>query len=185
VVTALARPRSQRGVVMYVAIVVLLVMMVAGVAMIRQMGTGTSIAGNLAFRQNATTVADLGTETALNYLAGVSGNDDAIPGYHSNAVGNFDPLALQWDNTDSLLVTSDDGTGNEVRYVMHRLCTQANQAVDHSGQNCVSEPSPSVSHDGPGNLAPLVDPPVPYFRVTTRVRGPRDTISYIQTIVQR
>ena len=45
--------RGQRGVVLFVALIVLIVMTLAGLALLRQMGAGTSIAGNLAFKENA------------------------------------------------------------------------------------------------------------------------------------
>ena len=182
-------PSSQRGVVMYVAIVVLLAMMLAGVAMIRQMGTGVSIAGNIAFRQNATNVADLGTEAALTYIGGatwIDSNDDAHGAYNSSDGGVvFDPFKFDWNNK-SLLVTADDGTGNEVRYVIHRLCTQTG-AVDAANQSCVSEPAEDEERGGCARYGceKLTRPPDPYFRITTRVLGPRNTLSYIQTIVQR
>ena len=38
-------------------------MTLAGLALLRQMGAGTSIAGNVAFKENATSVADRGTES--------------------------------------------------------------------------------------------------------------------------
>ena len=62
---ALFQHRSkQSGVVMFVALAVLILMTLAGLAMLRQMGSSVSIAGNLAFKQNATAAGDLGTETA-------------------------------------------------------------------------------------------------------------------------
>jgi Tfp pilus assembly protein PilX len=64
-----ARTRqAQRGVVMWVALVVLIVMSLAGLAMLRQMGAGVSIAGNIAFKENATSSADAGTEVGRQWL---------------------------------------------------------------------------------------------------------------------
>ena len=48
----------QQGVVLFVALIVLIIMTLAGLALLRQMGAGTSIAGNIAFKENATSVAD-------------------------------------------------------------------------------------------------------------------------------
>jgi len=59
---------KQRGVVLYVALIVLIVMALVGVAMMRGSGTGISISGNLAMKQNATNVADIGTEAARTWL---------------------------------------------------------------------------------------------------------------------
>ena len=62
-------PRRERGVVLFVALIVLIVMTLAGLALLRQMAPASSIAGNIAFKENATSVADRGTEVALQYLA--------------------------------------------------------------------------------------------------------------------
>ena len=49
-----APPRSaQKGVVLFISLIVLVAMTLAGIAMFRQVGTGVVIAGNLAFRDNA------------------------------------------------------------------------------------------------------------------------------------
>ena len=52
------RLRRQQGVVLYVALIVMIAMMLAGVAMLRSVGTGVGVAGNLAFKQNATLAGD-------------------------------------------------------------------------------------------------------------------------------
>jgi len=58
----------QQGVVLFVALIVLIIMTLAGLALLRQMGAGTSIAGNIAFKENATSVADRGTEVARKWI---------------------------------------------------------------------------------------------------------------------
>src|SRR5438874_8191186 len=112
---------TQRGVVLYVALIVLVVMALVGIAMMRGSGTGISIAGNLSMKENATNVADIGTEAARTWLmaqnAGTLSNDQA--GYYSSWGGgtDVDPLQLPW-TTNSILVTANDGTGNQVRYIV-------------------------------------------------------------------
>ena len=72
--------RLQRGVVLFVALIVLIIMTLAGLALLRQMGVGTSIAGNVAFKENATSVADRGTEVARAWLfRRLKGAPDAHP----------------------------------------------------------------------------------------------------------
>ena len=60
-----ATASRQQGVVLFVALIVLVVMALAGVAMMRQSGSGLSIAGNIGMKQNATAAGDFGTETAI------------------------------------------------------------------------------------------------------------------------
>ena len=59
---------AQRGIVMWVAIAVLIVMSLTGLAMMRQMGGSLSIAGNVAFKESATSSADAGTEIARDWF---------------------------------------------------------------------------------------------------------------------
>jgi Tfp pilus assembly protein PilX len=59
---------KQRGVVLFFALISLLAIMLAAVALIRSVDTSTMIAGNLAFKQAATTSGDAGTEAAINWL---------------------------------------------------------------------------------------------------------------------
>jgi type IV pilus assembly protein PilX len=63
-----APPRRQRGVVLLIALIVLVVMTLAGIGMMRSVDTGTVVAGNLAFRQSTMQAADLGINTAYNSL---------------------------------------------------------------------------------------------------------------------
>ena len=96
--------RRERGVVLFVALIVLIIMTLAGLALLRQMSTGVSIAGNIAFKENATSVADRGTEVALQYLTlpTTALSADSLPdGYHSSwengATDPTDPTAFPWD----------------------------------------------------------------------------------------
>ena len=59
----------QQGVVLFVALIVLVVMALAGVAMMRQSGSGLSIAGTVGMKQNATAAGDFGTESAIAWWA--------------------------------------------------------------------------------------------------------------------
>jgi hypothetical protein len=60
--------RGQKGVVLFISLIVLVAMTLAGIAMFRQVGTGVIIAGNLAFRDNASSVSDMGLEAARSWL---------------------------------------------------------------------------------------------------------------------
>ena len=178
----------QRGVVMFVAIIVLIVMTLAGLAMLRQIGGGASIAGNLAFKQNATSVADLGSEAARAWIIA---NPNLLvltapaSGYYSNWGVSADPTTYDWNDTGSKLVTTDDGTGNEVRYVIHQLCERENTPANDVTQHC-SNAGPGVPSDkGGGSYGspPPPTPPAPLYRITTQVKGPRNTLSYTQIVM--
>jgi len=192
--------RSQRGVVLFVAMIVLVVMALAGVAMVRQSGSGLSIAGNLAFKQSATSTGDFGTEAAVNWWLPLRGTatlniDNAAEGYYSNwgAAGaprlSGDPSTYDW-NTLAKKVVVDDGTraGNQVSYIIERLCQSTGLDPDDPAQICVKTPpsgggsqSTTTQHypknDGDDRL-------VVHYRISTQIIGPKRTMSYIQVMVR-
>jgi type IV pilus assembly protein PilX len=181
-------PRArEKGVVLFIALIVLVAMTLAGIAMFRQIGSGVIIAGNIAFKENATSVGDFGIEAARAYLVG-SGSSalqaDQAPGYISSWALTFNPTTHNW-SSNSTLVTSDDGTGNEVRYVIHRLCANPGSVNDPT-QTCVTVGTASAGGSKGGGsygVLPLSNTTAPYFRITARVTGPRNTVSYVQSIM--
>ena len=178
----------QRGVVLFVAIIVLVAMTLAGLAMMRQMGVGTSIAGNVAFKENATSVADRGAEFARQWLTvnqAALNNDNLPAGYHSSWAAGVDPTVFDWSPANSFRLPGTE-IGNEARVYIERLCATPNESALAPTQVCSDKPvGTGASRSGgsyPSVLPPT--PPQPYFRVTTRVDGPRNTRSYTQVLMQ-
>jgi len=192
--------RGQRGVVLFVAMIVLVVMALAGVAMVRQSGAGLSIAGNLAFKQGATSAGDYGTEAAINWWLPLRGtvaldNDVSAEGYYSNwgAAGTprltGDPSTYDW-NTLAKKVVVDDGTraGNQVSYIIERLCLNPGMNPEDPAQICVKTP-PSGGADQSVRTREYPetageDRLVVHYRISTQIVGPKRTLSYIQVMVR-
>lgn len=180
-------PGHQQGMVVLIALVMLVAMTMAGLTMMRGTGTGLGIAGNLAFKQTATSVADVGVENAIAWLTNplrtseVLKTDDTAAGYYSSWATDFSPMTYDW--TNSKLLTADDGLGNEVRYVVHRLCETAGLAPNAILQKCATVNTPCASCSKGGDASSLIDSVQPYYRITSRVRGPRNTVSYVQVIM--
>jgi type IV pilus assembly protein PilX len=181
--------RTQRGVVLFVALIVLVVMSLAGLALLRQMGSGVSIAGNVAFKENATSVADRGIEDALIWLKANAANldsDQRALGYFSSANGVVDPTLFNWDSEVGLAPEDVVSTGNDTRFIIQRLCKVPGKSAGDISQTCsdsVKSPtggSLEGGNYGTGNFAP---PPSPYYRVTARTIGPRHTYSYVQVVI--
>ena len=130
-------PSAQHGLVLFFALVALVVMSLAGMALIRSVDTSTLIAGNLSFRRAATASGDSGVEAAVAWLqtaqaanvatspllnAAHAFNQTALnarPGYHATVAANLDLFAdatwagnnsvrLTWDNAGNVVY---DGTG--------------------------------------------------------------------------
>lgn len=99
------------------------------------------------------------------------------------APSEFDPLTYNWAN--AVIATNDDGAGNEVRYVIHRMC-QVPGAINAAGQQCVTIGS-TLSGGSHGAASygtqALSNTFQPYFRVTSRVLGPTNTVVYTQVVM--
>jgi len=184
------KPRAnQTGVVLFVALIVLVAMSFAGLAIMRSVGSGMLVASNLAFKQTATAGAERGVEAAKAWLLAQSGStldvDNKPAGYYSSW-GAFDPMTYNWNlNTGSLAV---DGAGTTVRYVVQRLCNAPNVSINATGQQCVMKSTSTTGGSGGSaggvaygtfNLKTTVSP---YYRVTVRSDGPKNTVSYVQVI---
>jgi type IV pilus assembly protein PilX len=178
---------KQSGIVMFVALAVLILMTLAGLAMLRQMSGSVSIAGNLAFKQTATAAGDIGTEAARALVMPTAFNRNATNaaiGYYSTwDRTNTDPASYFVDPTRTSATITDAATGNRVRYVVHRMCEIADRDANAAGQFCArtgKERSTSRGSGGGLEPEPLF---LPYFQITTQISGPRNTVSYIQVIM--
>lgn len=201
----LAYQTYQQGVVLFIALVALVVMSLAAVALIRSVDTNTVISGNLAFKQSTVAASDSGAEAAFTWLQtmAAAGNLAALnanivaQGYHATIpdlhqpppyveVNLEDPVILKdvantWDNNNSAAVAAGSD-GNSMRYIVQRMCLQA---IDPDPSHCLFGDIPSG-----GEAIDNVDQykagaafnvlPSPMYRVTVRVTGPKNTVSYVQ-----
>lgn len=120
----------QRGLVLFFALIALVAMSLAALILVRSVDTTTLIAGNLAFRQSATSSSDAGAEAAISWMtaiqnanAGTNVLTDAAhpfnatdlatrPGYHSSINTALDlTAAATWNDINNVRVTWD-ATGN-------------------------------------------------------------------------
>lgn len=178
-------PRREQGVVLFIALIVLVAMTLAGVAMVRSGDTGSIFAGNLAFRQQTVTAGDGGIQTAFTWLSAqteaVLVNDDAANGYYSS-VQNPDWFAdASWAGG----VTYTDTQGNSISYMIHRMCTDPN--VVHNATQCARMAADASASTSGGSMrvgAPVyVGNPQLLYRITARIVGPRNTVSVVQSMV--
>lgn len=184
----------QEGLVLFIALIVLVAMSLAGIALMRGADTGTLIAANLAFKQNTTSVGDLGVESARNWLLGQAAtalyNDNTSSGYYATMQSNLDLLGNDPGKTDynwsGATTVGTAPSGYAVRYVIHRLCDSVGNPVS---VNCVkAAASGSTTASGTKGAAAygqfaISVPTNAYYRITVRVTGPRNTLSYVQTVV--
>ncbi|WP_049764497.1 pilus assembly PilX family protein [Methylotenera mobilis] len=190
---------KQRGVVLFFALMALVVMSLAAVALIRSVDTNTLIAGNLAFKQSATASADTGVETAIKWLdanqTALLNNDSVNNGYYASPQ---DDAKTRFTTGSSLatgtgISAGKDSSGNTISYVVERMCV-AGTVLPSTGlykakEKCLlgatstSPGSQTTKEYGTagGQLSSSGD--VPMYRVTVRVTGPRNTLSFTQAFV--
>lgn len=189
---------AQRGIVLILALIVLAAMTLAGIGLTRSVFTSNKIAGNLAFQQAATHSADAGIESAIAWLEDRNANavetlfQDQNPGGgnlgYFASVSNPAPTK-SWEQfwNETLLpranVLPADAAGNTVSFVIQRLCTDEGSPT--SGIGCDASPT-VVGSEGGSRGAGVVGLAVPsqrYYRITVRVAGPRNTLSFVQSVV--
>jgi type IV pilus assembly protein PilX len=192
----------QRGVVLFVALIAMVVMSLAGVALIRSVDTTGSVAGNLAFREASVPAVNMAVEEAVQalYLTKLIADtevDDAAhryyaklqPGELANGVpavlgGTYKTMKAAYP----FAVTTYPTTKAEVRAVIERICSPASPGlpltVAQRLQYCDTLP-PKVSvaktsmKKGGATL-----PPIPLYRVTVRVDLPgTNTASFAQAML--
>lgn len=187
----------QRGVVLFIALIVLVAMSLAGIALMRSVDTGTVVAGNLAFRQGAMHVGDIGIEAARSWLQSQSStslyNDIPASAYYAGwaqnvvLVGTASGVQVPFDWSTAAAVTSPaPPAGYSVRYVIHRLCESAG---DPASITCVKQTAAAATSGGGtkgaaafGQVAIQV-PTSALYRITVRVVGPRNSTSFVQAVV--
>jgi Tfp pilus assembly protein PilX len=197
--------KAQSGVVLIISLIVLVAMTLGALALIRAVDTNNLIAGNLAFQQAATHSADVGIEEASAWLNAASlatlTTDQDSQGYVANGSDpamspNSDPDGFSWDRywnryvrgggNRGIKTLAMDAAGNTVSYIIDRLCPSAG-ALDQ--QTCVVSPTAdaaAVQGQSASSSGGLIFPPHPFcYRITVRVEGPRNTVSYVQSIVYK
>lgn len=205
---ALAR---QRGVVLLLSLIILVVLLGASAALVRSFDTSLFVAGNLAFKRDLVNQGERavpGIMTALNTgvlstpvsrgannVVGVNYSATVLP---TNVQGI--PLALLqttpvFDGLGYANSANDipvPAQGVTVRYVMDRMCTAPGEESTILDSCVTSTPEPPQAGDnadrqraeeGGGGSSPVTQQVV--YRLSLRVDGPRDTQAFLQTTFTR
>ncbi|MEO8411700.1 MAG: hypothetical protein ABI478_14125, partial [Propionivibrio sp.] len=196
---------------LFVALIVMVAMALAAIALVRSVDTANLVAGNQAFKQSALNATDLGMAAAMaRFDASVVGAalntesathaDTAASCYQSTTFRPnqldvrgipkllLDPAAVQSPFTAAFDTTYTaanncqfaNANGEIVRYVIDRQCDAATSGSAPANATCnvVSTSTPARSdadlHTGSES--------VPLYRVTVRVDGPRNSVSYAQLV---
>lgn len=202
-------PSRQRGVVLMIALIILVALMMGGLALVRSVGTTNIIAGNLAFQQSATQSSQAGTEAAITTFLAANEADTSIfhnnnyavgyaasvpPGATGTAPYTENPATAEawdtyWTNTiaaNRAVTLPIDAAGNTVSYTIQRLCqATGDPLLTTTGCASGSQQSTLVGASLAAGSVTLPMITQYYYRITTRTVGPRNTVSYVQTIVAK
>lgn len=183
---------KQRGAALFIALIALVSMTLAGIALVRSVDTSNLIAGNLAFRQAALHASDVGIENAVDALGTIvtTSLDTNYPGGCATGACKYYPifqatdasgvpLVISWSSVPATTVNTD----YSVKYVIDRLCTGPAPVTDIVGKCYADAQTGGGSHKA--NAPVFSGAQAVYYRVTVRVEGPRNTTSMVQAILSR
>lgn len=196
---------AQKGVVLFIALIVLVAMTMAGIALVRSVDTANVIAGNFAFKQGTLQAADIGVEAAVAALPNIVATSlennltpaatSTNPNYwyyatrreldsqgvpttkESGAAGTA--TAINWNN----IPVASTVAGNSVQIVIDRLCQGPPPVTDIQGK-CFAD-APAGGGTKKAGAVVFSGTTAVYYRVTVRVSGPRNTVSMVQAILSR
>ncbi len=188
-------------------------MTLAALALTKSVFTSNTIAGNLSFRQSASSSADAGVEAAVAWLnlnngkpgptatanVCVAANSTTVLACDQNAFGYSASVAqpgTTWMNYWNITLQgfavqlnagAADTAGNVTSYAIERLCSIKGD-LSAPNQDCSASPSQSsASTSGSNNAGSgiALNSPISqmYYRITVNVAGPRNTQSLTQVVV--
>ena len=185
---------SQHGLVLFVALIVLVVMSLAGIGLMRSVDTSSGIAGNLAFCESAVTSADAAIELGIGFLeanrgTSVINNDVVAAGYYAAAdlsITGSSSSPSDWSRYNwagrSKLIAGTDASGNTVRYVIERLCSSAGSFGPTNGCGSKEVAATDANNSkGAGIDLPFTQTFLSY-RITALVTDPKGSATYIQSM---
>lgn len=191
--------KSQKGLVLFVALIALVAMSLAAAALIRSVDSGVLVAGNLAFKQSAIMSAETGIARAYRFIneSGEAALQAPAAGYFANLDGVLleTPASLNsaanWANAIQIASDIDDRSGNETRIILQRMCrnagavTQENCLVGtgNSAANSQCAKSEGGGAGGGGFGAQKGGADAVVYRATVRVTGPKNTVSFLQAFI--
>jgi type IV pilus assembly protein PilX len=202
------RVSRQHGVVLFIALLVMVALSLAGIALIRSADTATIVAGNLAFKQSSAAAVDRSIENAVQALFNPAApstpaiadktNHNIAQNYYAcvqdagggclAAGGAIPEIPTALTSTTTLTAAGlrtdlvpPDAAGNSTYYVIERMCANAGSAV---GSNCNLSTAALGADAGTQHYEALSRVGDAYYRVTVRVEGPRNTVQYAQAFLK-
>jgi Tfp pilus assembly protein PilX len=172
-----------RGVSLPVMLIILVVMMVTSIYMLRSTHSTALTTGNLAYDATMSRAADYGLHAGFQWLSTTAAgnkplldNDDATHGYEAKLeTGLSTRDRAFWANS----IQVPDADGNQIEYVIHRLCQQSGRYDQSTGCMMTSANNSSLGNtvalgdSMAEDTAQFADPPQVHYVITARIHGAR------------
>jgi Tfp pilus assembly protein PilX len=192
---AFRAPRRQRGVVIFLALIMLVLMTLGGLSLFSSVDTGIGVSGNIASQRSATRSGDFCAEQAITWLAANSGatlyTNSGTNGYIAAGL-QFPNAGQTWEQywtavggTVTPITIATDAAGNSASCIIERQCNLTGSPYSSGPPpvECVAPPTTSNTGSSMGvGFVQLNRPSAVYYRITTRIEGPRHSLSFIQTM---
>ncbi|ADE12314.1 pilus assembly PilX family protein [Sideroxydans lithotrophicus] len=194
----------QKGVVLLITLIMLVAMTLAAIALMRSVDTTNLVSGNLAFQQSSLNAADTGTETAIAYLYNNVPNlqcDGSTPtnpcanGYKSYHQPLLEPPTANttWESYWTAMVGGPGvvslttlPTGYSGAFVIEAMCgspQQVNCTIATSTTTTTTPQGQDIGSTSRDFSSSTQTSNLHYYRITTRVVGPRNSVSYVQAMI--
>ncbi|MBL8343040.1 MAG: hypothetical protein JNL30_16355 [Rubrivivax sp.] len=171
---------ATRGVTTLVVLVLMSVMVLGGLALARMTETGTLASGNNASREVSLQASEVGINTAFAAVRALAGEEVNSGNWYwatQQAGDAYGIPNVAWASAPEVAVGS-----YSVRYVVERMCNTA--PVTDTLRQCLVRQVPQQESSRVG--AEAVDPPnARQFRITVRILGPKDSETWVQTLVTK
>lgn len=195
----------QKGVVLLITLIMLVAMTLAAIALMRSVDTSNLVAGNMAFQQSSLNIADQGTEQAITYLYSIPNlncdgsipTDLCVPGYQSFHQANLEPpfANMTWEKYWNSMVGGPGvvavtglPAGYTGAFIIEAMCSQRKRALGtcYTASTVATTTMPQGEDMGSTNrdFSNLTTTKQAYYyRITTRIAGPRNSVGYVQVII--
>jgi type IV pilus assembly protein PilX len=156
------------------------VMLLAGLAFARMAEIGVLASGNAAYREASLQASQVGLNTAFEQVKALANEEEVTGNWYWPTIQAADTDGVPnvtWSSAPSVTVGP-----YTVRYVAERMCKVA--TVTNTLRECLVKQIPQIGSDNEGVEA--LDPPNSrQFRITVRVSGPKDTETFVQSLVTK
>lgn len=184
--------KKSRGISLPLSLFVLLGLTVSSATLFLTSESSVEVAGNVGLRNITAQANDSTVSTAITWLLD---NQPSLKNSNSGAgyVSSYPLSDIDYDNESSWAVSktaATDSLGNSSRYIIYRLCSQADTAFNGSVSGvynvCATKTNTSASNNG--NSAGFgsynfTAQPTLFYKIVVQTRGPKSSKTTTSTVV--